>query len=1227
MCEKVRDNDLAKWRPEGSAGNSRSDHLLPNSHYTMMARESGNTVPAAGDSVYCFQYNAASSEVPCLPYSVRFAPRATDHQQFMFRSPDNTGDTTQRSESSYSGDGGYKTDWFLSRQNKRLLHTINYERDYNTLEHCFMSDAKPRAYGLSGVVDPKLLKVSSANDSVSPGTADCLKTLQHYVQLQTNYREENYGPSISKASERPVFEPDRIAVNGYGRSAVAAESTGMDIPMEQRRVVFDASNTAAFKRQAESAGRLEEFRKPVDSDVPSQWGTKPLDVPQIVQMSRDNDGGTGKSVFLKHMEWRDDRCRTPVATNSGISSSILPTGMPLPLAFTEPYAALNGKAYLPRRPNIQVFSDISDDDDVSHTNRELTLSSNTYGENNRLLPRKSEVQLSEESGHTTNPTVADDEESSLVDRSCTQAAAANQNRNVVEYEDGCENAWKEFRSADHQNNDECLSMMDAGEKDCNGAALLDLSPDKRTEETSANDSDDAKRLRTSGREDDVLRSPMEAGDSAVALEVWDIGRMKRRRRTKSSRKTLSDVVEMLRRTHDVPECDSQPAELGTAAEQTDCRNAEEVDREPVVAEPSPEPAAACEEEPSSPLDEAPPLLAITDFWKDGANATELSRTEKIITAASVGYDSDDAEAAMPVIEDMRSLLPTENQEENGMLFENGEEGTGGWKILGKTRKTSKPRKREVVSAVKDAFDVERTRALAAVCDRCTFSCSTEESLHRHVKVCHRTTTKEPARYVCTECATSLDDLESFLDHLAHHPGQHPVRYYMCSHCGADAVDMETMEQHVASSHEGATQRFEVVRERVAYLDNLVNCPLCGAASRWKKNFVSHIREHHQLEQFAVHLERGYQDRLWPEKLTVFRRDVLGQSSRNCLLENGSSSTTRDVSRYRDLCFNSSSSVIVHICCRCTFSTDDLDSYLEHYAGHFSKSGTRPPKRTNAPKDSVTYATNSGADQEPRTGQPGQKSRGQYACHLCPFKTPKRMFYHRHMAIHERNDGMTDGFRCGYCQFAHPRMQCITFHLGRYHGNRPTKVIRISGGVESEICGDGQGDADEDEPAAERSTGTRSASRQVSGYGSLPNYPPPFAQPPSFNAPQKPREFASDRVKRLNEFERRLPPSMFYQEPVKCPLCTFTNNVRINLIRHLRTHKNDDEEQEDDGPAVDNQSRAAFVADFWQNGAFTQRPVTNISANTSEKRITSSMIKQPHLSQPFIDNCLVSHSRV
>jgi len=1047
------------------------------------------------------------------------------------------------------------------------------------------------------------LKLLSSKDCRQSGTTNCCSEPPENVELQTQQKQSC---ESRRSRQKLVVDYDKGLVNGFSSSAAVIENMPVETSIDDDDgVVFntrDVEVVFAVKLEKEPPNGLVEFCEPTNGTDPLiQWDVESLDLPHKIYRKCD-DRNMENTALLEYVEYADGSRRISKEPSNGLQFS--PEGKQ-----TYP-RVVNGRSILSQSSSsnspARVFSDISDDEITDEPMRDCS------GETARSQPflGQDEIRLT---GQNSSVVRVDYEAEYIHNNGDVEADTASRLRNNAEYVD-CERIDPDnIRNSSISPTYAHISQAGAGKE-------ISSNTTEDSQDVFAIVSDSAPHLQTSIGHS---LTELSARESTASFKIQDFGRMRGRRRNGFSSKTISALVDMLLKTRDASECNRQQRQL----ENSDCENMDQLDEVVCFSAPSPDLPELCADKPGSPMDEAPPLLPITDLLSEGSINGQLTRVNSRSAFSGVGYDSDDAEAAMPIIEDMRSLMPNRRATDDEVR-ENHYEGT---KSPAKPRrKTSKPLKRKIPAARKDLMEIERTLSLPVACDRCTFTCGLEQVLHRHLKLSHQVNagSSAKARYVCAGCSTTAADKESYFEHVAHHPGQHIVRYYVCSQCGSDTNDMETMDRHVANSHSGEVLRFEVVQERVTYLDNLLDCPICGVAFRWKDNFVDHVRNYHHMEQLAVYLERGYRNHPCPEKISIHRDDVTGQSSGST--SQNSQNNSSDVVPYRNLSeisssFNFSLSVVVHICCRCTFSTDDIDAYFEHYRSHFSPSG--PTHRTAAAVSGADREPQSGRAQEERGGNVG----GLYSCHLCPFKTPKRRFYHRHMAIHERNTGMTDGYRCGYCQFAHPRLNCIKFHLGKYHGNRRTKLIRISDGVESEIFEDGQDFIDENETASNSATNQSPCSRfgnqQVSSCDSLlrssfssSTTTASESEPP---VREKTKVFANDRIKRLFDFERRLPPSMVYPDPVKCPVCDFTNNVRINLIRHIRTHKDDDQEEMENA-GVDYESGLTAAESRLTGTPDDDEPTENTSSQNSVTDTSfRSTSTKPRLTQQILEYCLVN----
>jgi len=246
---------------------------------------------------------------------------------------------------------------------------------------------------------------------------------------------------------------------------------------------------------------------------------------------------------------------------------------------------------------------------------------------------------------------------------------------------------------------------------------------------------------------------------------------------------------------------------------------------------------------------------------------------------------------------------------------------------------------------------------------------------------------------------------------------------------------------------------------------------------------------------------------------------------------------------------------------CDFSDENFDLFRKHCASHSAAAAADNGDYSRSPSSMISIPAKSGVCNT-------------YHCQLCPFECSKMVHYRRHLEIHERNQSLAEGFRCGYCHFAHYRQNC----------DRPIKMSRITDGVEVKLSESdllalrsrrGPGEVrtqsspspsmvvlrsdKEKRPtvryesegnvplmAIERSNSTRRAQQSVAEKST--------AAGDQSNGSLADLEEAN---RLLDEFERELSTSMIYPDPVKCPRCDFTNRVRVNMIRHLKLHRDED----------------------------------------------------------------------
>ena len=500
----------------------------------------------------------------------------------------------------------------------------------------------------------------------------------------------------------------------------------------------------------------------------------------------------------------------------------------------------------------------------------------------------------------------------------------------------------------------------------------------------------------------------------------------------------------------------------------------------------------------------------------------------------------------------------------------------------KSRKAAKPMKREQ-EPVMEFIEIRPAQILLSECNLCSYACMCNAQLDVHVAEVHRSTQEHDRNvqpYACKMCPWFGNSKEAFERHVAHHRGQHVVRYHTCPYCLFCATDMSVVEAHLPSTHPGEIFRFEVLQESVSYRQKLVKCPVCQGLYQWQQDLLCHFRECHNLELLASYVESTFPEQselstmsvpkeLFNDLLERYAAGVAAEDTDNGLAsiesnEDGVSPWTVNVAPLTQHKAPDVGTVIRFHCSSCDFSSENFDLFKKHCASHSA-----------AAADNKEY------------GSPSARSgaRSTYHCHLCPFECSKMVHYRRHLEIHERNQSLAEGFRCGYCHFAHYRQNCVKFHLGKYHGDRPIKMSRITDGVEVELSetdlcalrsrrGPGDTRARQSSPSASvpvlRSDKEKRPTSRYESEGGVPllaiertNSTRRTSQSASEKSPalsDQPRGSLAELEEAnhlLDKFEQELPASMIYPDPVKCPRCDFTNRVRVNMIRHLKLHRDED----------------------------------------------------------------------
>lgn len=451
----------------------------------------------------------------------------------------------------------------------------------------------------------------------------------------------------------------------------------------------------------------------------------------------------------------------------------------------------------------------------------------------------------------------------------------------------------------------------------------------------------------------------------------------------------------------------------------------------------------------------------------------------------------------------------------------------------KTRKSAKPVKTQVSSATDEIEIQVFDKELPVNCDQCTFSCNSDKILKQHLQDGHISPSGKASLFSCKQCKMATDCKDALSAHLAHHKGSHTLRCYLCPYCTTSSNSMDTIEDHVGEKHPSEVFRFEVLQEKIDYLQNMLTCPICDGGYVWQKPFLSHLESVHQIKDVVDYLLKNYNEKSLPDKAKVPRsyfRNLLPDAPDYDLEQDrlGVGDLPRDENM--QTLDGDEPQVASILEAHLVGGGSQEDGYSGMYAEGLEYSERFPPA------DLSQYVIKKGT---PTT----------FSCDMCPFECVKTAHFRRHLEVHRRNESLTEGYRCGYCQFMHNRLNCIRFHLGKYHRDEPYKMTRI---VDNSIISYGP----EDDPTLGRSKAKK-----------------PFVttSTPNSEKEKKPVKFeplsptTEDDLQAILQFEKQLPTAMIYQDPIKCPKCDFSNRVRINLLRHLKLHK---EERMPNGSSAD-----------------------------------------------------------
>ena len=673
------------------------------------------------------------------------------------------------------------------------------------------------------------------------------------------------------------------------------------------------------------------------------------------------------------------------------------------------------------------------------------------------------------------------------------------------------------------------------------------------------------------------------------------------------------------------------------------------------------------------------------------------------------------------------------------------------------RKSRKPTKLSHMRLSEDVVIMSAKTPPPFRCENCCYTCNAASELDSHLSTCSVDvgSSSKFSGFTCTYCKAHFHALEDLRNHLAQHPGDHAFHSFFCRYCDYCCDSIDNMDDHVTVQHSAEMCRYEVSLEKVAYLQNMLECPVCGGAYLWKSVFVQHCRSSHHLEDLAAHLEAAFTESPFPNSCKVPRQlfesfaDIL---QTDLVAEDNFSGEMKELSS--EVGHYGVGTMKRFKCDQCSFSADNWESWDRHVQEHHEPAagnnflqteedwstagplvidedeslpgvsdGGVPdshsqkvlqaqtscplgPSRTTLKKDnslersSVSLANplkKEGSEDmfppgmEPElipvnpsgempqltkigSGRKGVKLR----CRLCPFECYRTPNFRRHLAIHVHQAEYPESYRCAYCKFQHRRLNCIRFHLGKYHGQLPAKLSRVVSGKVVEVI-----NADDMSlhssrygrslpvsstnyvpiSAATYSSGTMpiraedyvmnkrdemssdaTSSHEIplddqsqSGTGSTSSREKRLCKPPkrlsdsSDFQPPSTNSISNWKIRRLegesvapfarlagqsrnssgrpfddniaeDYIQSDLPPGMIYPEPIKCPRCSFTNRVRINLVRHMKQHHAEDQQRRNSRSLISSASVVPSSEPSW---------IENMPAwARSEAAVNTSTASQP-----------------
>lgn len=377
----------------------------------------------------------------------------------------------------------------------------------------------------------------------------------------------------------------------------------------------------------------------------------------------------------------------------------------------------------------------------------------------------------------------------------------------------------------------------------------------------------------------------------------------------------------------------------------------------------------------------------------------------------------------------------------------------------------------------DAVYIHPAEELAYQCIQCTYKTNDVDCLGYHINK-HHITHNEIFKYNCPTCFYSVDEEIDFIEHVVSHSENQTIQYFFCSYCQEQSSNKKWIEKHIKDNHVDAEVVFTSEDKHFTYLDNLCVCPFCEKICLWKAKLCEHVSLIHGETNLAENIINSPKDFI---KEIIFIK------------------------------YTKSSNILENL-----IASDNLKIEPEFFQE--INTATHENRKEEMEERGVVVGNK-------------KKSRKQsFKCELCPFQCSKFMNFKRHQAIHLKAGLLKTCLKCGYCEFKHSRMNCIKFHLGKYHMNLPIKIISVNDNKETEV--------------------TLASNISVKQNNCVLGQK---LHSKALNTRDKMLKRMLTKCDLDQYCDSVMPTGMIFKEPVKCTFCEYTNKVRINLKNHMRFH--------------------------------------------------------------------------